>query len=272
MTGHAAQLNAEFIQARRIELNILVRTVADALGMSDSGWRYVEAGVNRDGLTLAQLGVLAELLAVPLTDLLASADSSQQAPTPSPAADVDSLERRLGTLLFVAGHAVPTGVLADVLHVTTDQILTALDALRERLAPAGLVVSQRKHADATLVPEPGSLRDSAVRDLLRRGEQRGSLPSTAARTLQLLARGQTLPPRPTKDEQLQLASLLRAGWAQTGAKRRSGPQGVELHPDVRFSLALDEGYDCQPATATVHSIANRKRLPHLVEDPDEVTR
>ncbi len=62
--------------------------------------------------------------------------------------------------------------------------------------------------------------------------------------------------------------LLRTGWVTPGTGMRAGNDTAALHADVRFSLALDEGYSSRPAAAVARERwINRKPLPWL-QDTD----
>jgi hypothetical protein len=64
--------------------------------------------------------------------------------------------------------------------------------------------------------------------------------------------------------------LLRAGWVTPGTGVRAGNDTAALHPDVRFSLALDEGYVSRPAAAVARERPTRKQLPWLKDtDPED---
>jgi hypothetical protein len=122
------------------------------------------------------------------------------------------------------------------------------------------VVSVGKRG-VTLVPGRGSLRDAAIRDLLRVADLRGALPAPAARMLHRLARGQFLPQSRKRDERVRLSVLLRGGCVTVGEGARAGANAVGVHPDVRFSLALDEGYASQAAAATAQPPVRRRPFP-----------
>lgn len=254
-------LDARFVRARRIEMNVSCREIATALGMSEAGWRRIEGGSNDRALTLAQLNVVARLLAVPVIELLSSGDGRAAVD------DVDDLDARVGTILQVAGRAVPIAMLAAVTGATTEAIAAALDRLRDRLAPAGLVISVSA-TEVSLVPGARSLRDAAVRDLLRTADLRGALPAPAARMLHRLARGEALPQTPKKDERSRIALLLRGGWITPGEGSSAGIASAALHPDVRYSLALDDGFACEVATTTPHPAVRRLKLPWLRDAAD----
>jgi hypothetical protein len=89
-----------------------------------------------------------------------------------------------------------------------------------------------------------------VRRLLRTDDIRGGLSVPVARTLHRIARTAKL--RPTEDERIRLSSLLKGAWVVPVAGAAGVRTAVELHPDVRFSLALDEGYRPQRAQTTLH--------------------
>lgn len=257
------RLDLPFVRARRIERDLSIRTVAPALGLSEPGWRRVEDGDTDANLSLAQVGTLADLLGVHPAELLVATDR----PT-APAAGVDStLTQRVGALLLVAGRAVPMATLADMLGATSDAVAAAVQALTAQLEPAGLVVSVGKPG-VTIVPAALSLRDAAVRDALRVGDLRGALPGPAARMLHRIARGEPLPQAPKRQERLRLQVLLRGGWLTVPVGRHSTARALLVHPDVRFSLALDDGHQLRTATATVHEITRRSRRFPWLDDPE----
>ena len=261
MTAHPA-VNTALIAARRLELNLSLREVADALGLAEAGWRHLEQGNNLDCLTLGQLGVLADLLCVPIEDLLVG-----EQPVAPPAAS--ALEQRVGAALLLAGRSLSLGLLAEAMGATTDDVRAALDALQARLAPAGLVVS-RKGVHATLVPDRGSLQDDGIRAAMRAGDARDGLPSAPARLLHRLASGESMAQAPSREDQARAATLLRGGWVVAGEEARSGHAAVALHPDVRFSLALDDGVTYARAEATLlQAPRGRRHLPWL-DDTTEV--
>ena len=95
--------------------------------------------------------------------------------------------------------------------------------------------------------------------------------------LHRLARGQFLPQSPRRDERVRLSVLLRGGWVTVGEGARAGANAVGVHPDVRFSLALDEGYACQQAAATAQPPLRGRPFPWLTDqvparDEEAVTR
>jgi hypothetical protein len=160
--------------------------------------------------------------------------------------------------------AVPIATAAAALESTTEAVTAAAAVLRDRLAPAGLVLSIRV-LTMTLVPDRGALGDAAVRRLLRIDDVRGGLSAPVARTLHRVARAAR--PQQNADERARVAALLRGGWVTPVAGASGVRTRVELHPDVRFSLALDDGFRCRPAGATLHG--NRLQ-PDLPTDPDDV--
>ncbi|WP_448642318.1 hypothetical protein [Geodermatophilus sp. URMC 63] len=112
--------------------------------------------------------------------------------------------------------------------MTTEEVTAAADALRVRLAPAGLVVSTGKPS-VTVVPDRGSLRDGAVRE------------------------------------------LLHASWVSPQTGDQGGLATVRVHPDVQFSLGLDEGFTCSPAVITVQPGPKRRSPLPWLADADEET-
>ncbi len=143
---------------------------------------------------------------------------------------------------------------------------------RRRRPRAGHLRDQaaRRRCDVTLVAGARSLRDAAVRDLLRIADLRGALAAPAARMLHRLARGRSLPQNPKRDQRARLAVLLRGGWVAAPVGRRAADRALTLHPDVRFSLALDDGFSFEPAVATVVQRPRRRALPWLTTpDPTE---
>jgi hypothetical protein len=81
-----------------------------------------------------------------------------------------------------------------------------------------------------------------------------------------------LPNNPKRDERSRLSILLRGGWVTANGTHAKGAPTTAVHDDVLFSLALDDGYVCEPPAATFQPIANRRRLPWLTDtdaDPED---
>ena len=181
--------------------------------------------------------------------------------------------QRLGALLYTAGRSVPEATLAAALHVTTAEVTAAATELRAALAPAGLRL-RRSAAGLTLLAVRGRHRDSAVTRMLRVGDGRAGLLLGPARLLHSLARGQALIKRLKQEDRINLSVLLSGEWVVPGRGDLAGPNAVTVHPDVHFSLGLDEGWGYQPALATVNGLHNRPRLAwlpdddHSIRDPD----
>lgn len=264
----ARRLDLEFVRARRLERDLSSRDVADAVGMSQGTWRRLEGGLdNARDLTFGQLNKLANVLGVRLDDLLADADATAGSGEVV-AADCSDKElvRRLGALLVIAGRGVAVGTLAEVLQVTTAEVDGALRALTPIFDAAGITVSCTPSGVAA-VPSALSLRDGAVRALVRRAEDTRQLPVLAARLLHRVARGDIFPKTLRVLDRQPLAVLLRGQWLIAPVEGTGAT--VRLHDDVRFSLALDEGHELVRTVASIRVIPTKaKRFQWLSDGTD----
>lgn len=267
MTEH---LNLELIKSRRIVADLSQRTVADAIGWSERAYAGVETGLVDMNLSISQLLVLAQLLGVAPVDLLPATEHTSTTP-PSP--EDEALQAQMGSLLFIAGKAVSAGALARVLETDTAAVEAAMGRLRDRLVSCGLRLSVGKPG-AVLMPAHTSTGVAATRRLLRVADQRGGVPGPAGRMLFRLVSGGKLAHFPKQKERHQLSVLVNAGWVRPRGDRAAAPNTVEVHPDVRYSLALDDGFTVEPATATLMDVMTLSRrqftwfAPVEPEDPD----
>lgn len=269
MTTDQLHLDVESIRSRRIALNISSRVIAGDLGMAEAGYRRLESGLTDEHLTITQLGRLAAALELdPATLLRATPKVVEVSPADSDSTpDDEELVALLGPLLQIVGRAVSIAALAEVVGADTTAVTAALERLKAQLAPGGLVVSIGKPG-VTLVPAHSKLGAQAVRQLLRQNDNRGAMNTPGARLLHVVARGSTLPQVPKQAERQQLSILVRAGWLHTPAGRSGAPNALALHPDVAFSLVLDDGEPTERASTTVFTAPTRRKQFTWLDDAE----
>lgn len=126
------KLNANLLRTRRMELGLTTRAVARTARVSQSVVKRLEQSGNADVLQVETLGAVLEALSLDLAEVL-----EKRPPTQAP----DGLVSEVGALLHDRGRGVPLPEVAVVVGHSLDDVKDALDALDERLRPAGLRVN-----------------------------------------------------------------------------------------------------------------------------------
>lgn len=275
MTGPQLRLDIATIRDRRISLNLPTRILAGELGIAEAGYRRFEGGDTDGHLTITQLGRLAATLELDArTLLLTEPTTGHRTQTDLPPDEAGAkaraeLVRLLGPMLLIIGRAVPVATLADLVGADSAAVQAALEQLRDQLAPGGLVVSLSKPG-ATLVPGHTKQGAAVTRQLLRQAERRAALNTPSARLMHRLSRGDTLAQVPKQAERQQLSILVQAGWLQAPPGRSGVPNRLVLHPDVAYSLVLEDGEPTEQASASVWTEpSNRAKFTWLDAEPDQ---
>lgn len=144
---------------------------------------------------------------------------------------LDDVVTRLGAALFEVATLVPVESLAATLDLTLDQVDDAVAELDVRLAPTGLCV-HRLHGATKIARRHDSATGTELREHWRGQFARRGLNQSQVRLLRRAALGK-VPKTLRNHERVTAGELVNAGLLQ---RTRSG--GVELTPDVVYSLAL----------------------------------
>jgi transcriptional regulator with XRE-family HTH domain len=228
-------LDADLVRARRLELGLSERKLAALLGVSQTIVRGIEAGTNHKDLTLGDVQRLAGALSVEVHQLLTPADADAAAPA-GPVTHTTHLDHavtQLGALLYDIDRLLPVEALAATLGLTLDQTHEALDELDRRLRPAGLLV-HRLNNTVKLWRTLDAVTRSTLQYTWRGHLARRGLDVGQAQLLHQVRTGRRVKTM-RNDQQVTAAELTNAGIF---TRTRSG--GVELSPEVRYSLLLDE--------------------------------
>lgn len=137
MSGYRSKfkrlLDPQAVRARRFELGVAERALGDALGVESAVIRRLERGHSQDQFTAAFIVDLAEVLRVPVHQLLTK---DERPPERLPTDDAEAV----GAVLARAGEAVHVDRLADELQWTVDRVDAALEVLESRLHGVGQVL------------------------------------------------------------------------------------------------------------------------------------
>lgn len=123
-------IDPQVVRARRFELGVAERAVGDALGVESGVIRRLERGHSQAQLTAAFVVDLAEVLMLPVHQLLAPED---RPPAMPPNDDAEAV----GAVLARAGEPVHVDRLTDELGWTIDRVDAALEVLEARLHGVG---------------------------------------------------------------------------------------------------------------------------------------
>jgi len=136
------KLNAKLLRTRRMELGLTTRAVARTARVSQPVVKRLEQTGDAAVLQVETLGAVLEVLSLDLTEALETHPTTH-AP--------DDLVSQVGALLQDRGRGVPLPEVAVVVGRSLDDVKDAVDALDERLRPAGLRVN-RASAGISIVP------------------------------------------------------------------------------------------------------------------------
>ena len=225
-------IDGSLVRPRRAELGISVRTIASVCGVTAPIITRIESGANHFEMTLDLLYKLAGTLALdPAQLLLPAPGSSSEASTPD---DVV----QLGALLYSNERMMPISALAEVLSWPKARVRAAADALDARLRDCGLRL-HRSSSNLGIRPGVEAVDPKAITAALRRHLARDSIGLGEARMLRRIADGD--PPRvPSHHENVLIAVLLKADLITPGVGTKGRTAPLELTPDVRYSLLLDD--------------------------------
>lgn len=249
-TGQPAGMlvNGALIRERRLELGLSERRVAALMGPSFSQTvvRGVETGTNHSDLTIGELVRLADLLSLPVADLLtttAGDDAPQQVGAETLAEFLDRVVPQVSVVLFELGRLVPVESLAETLGLPLADVEAALHELDARLAGVGLCV-HRLGNDAKIARRHDAPARGVLKKAWREQAGRTGLNLSQVRLLYRAARGE-VPKTLRNPEQVAAGQLVNAGIL---IRTQSG--GVTLADDAAFSLQL--------ANSSMHPAARRR--------------
>lgn len=244
MTAPAEQndlLDAALARRQRLSLGLSERDVAKRLGVTGQVIASLERSFNHNELTAAFVSALADVLALPVSAVLATAGVPEHAlqagATPTPGAGglgVPEDVRVVGALLSIEDTLVPTLTLAAVLGWTPERVLAALTALEQPLAAVG----QRLHrlgGDVKVVAAATTVPAATVTALTRRSFARRGMSLSQARLLRRAWLGELTGSEHGNADRVALADLVNAGLldAPAGTARGTTPG---LSADSAFSL------------------------------------
>lgn len=154
------------------------RELAHAIGVSTRTVDAIEDSDGHSGLTLHQVGRLAEALAVAPEWLLAIETDR------TPLGDEDTTMACLGSLLAAAGEPVPLGALIEGMGKPQGDVKSAIAALDRALRPCGMRVHSDSDGAVSVSSDPSSRIDPAsLRRVLRAASGRRELDRVAARII-----------------------------------------------------------------------------------------
>lgn len=215
-------LSGELIRARRRELGISERELANRLGVSITVIAGLERGTNHDDQPFSLIRKLAVALSADLSELTADVAATHL-----------SDAEQVGAMLHSEGRLTPVTALAEASGWDLNRTHAAVDALEQQLPLVGLRL-HRLRGDVSIVPAMAA--PPATRTLARRMISRRGLDLTQAKLLHRIASGDPVKVTGNADR-VALSQLLNAGLVEdpAGQSRRSTPA---LSEDVRFSLEM----------------------------------
>jgi len=223
----APLLNMQLIRDRRVELRLSVRDIAKQLGVSITTVANLETGRAHGEQPLSLLFRLAEVLAMDVTDLLAS-------PRPDEAAGADDdLVAKVSSVLFELRHLTSPEILATALNVTTGDVEAAVTVLDRRVAKFGLRV-HRLRGDVGIVRSQATPTRDELHAAWQQDFARRSMTLSQARMLYRVWLGGFEQKQLSNPERVTLGQLINAGLVETPVE--IGANTVVLTADVRASL------------------------------------
>lgn len=211
IAGSHALLDGPRIAQTRLALGLSEREVNDVTGIAYPTLRAIESqeGSRRTAslITLNQLRLLAETLALPISDLFASE------PTARPEDPADAVQ--VTALLQHAGRSVPTELLAEALGWDLQRLRQATDDLLLSLPLTGLRLNTNRAGHVSIVTS----LDIAGRAAQRLGKltlgDRGMPRTEAELTAAAIALGLSMNDIKTAAQRIALGRLIRAGVLTT---------------------------------------------------------
>jgi transcriptional regulator with XRE-family HTH domain len=238
-------IDGALVRARRIDVGVSERVLAEALGVSTGVIDSLEHGGEQNHLTLDFIHQLATTLGVEVIDLLAERTYE----VPDAPDDIDPGDpAEIGRHLSLAGRA-HIDELARALGWTTARVRWALLTLEERLPDCGMTLAWIADTEVQLAPKAGQ---TATVGVVSRRDLRayGLYETDAALVHQIIVDGPHN--KPGVVNKVSLNRLRHAGVLTTDTiyNPRSRPpggakaEGIRLTDEARYNLCLG---DASPA-------------------------